>query len=230
MSSRAAAPGLDDDLRSSPADARHLLPGPRIDALLAVVADQVARQIRREEAGADALVRKEHRDLATLHGESRRDLRADEAAADDREALALLGQCAEPAVVVERAEIDHLFAAERQAARRPSGSEEQLVEGVARGTVVEHRLGAEVQGRRAAPQVEIHADLAGLAPNTVERLALPQGLRQRGAGVGRIRFGADQPDGARGVELANAADCSVRGHAAAENEVRIVHHGHASWA
>jgi hypothetical protein len=77
--------GRDFELRPPPLDVAHPFPGTHVDALVAIVADEELRQVGRKEARADTLVRKEHRDLAALERECRRDFRADEAAAHHRQ-------------------------------------------------------------------------------------------------------------------------------------------------
>ena len=69
--------------------------GEHLDAPVAVVVGHKTREPRRKDTLTDILAREEQDNLLTVHGESRRDLRADKPAANDGKALATLGEAAE---------------------------------------------------------------------------------------------------------------------------------------
>src|SRR5439155_5502760 len=130
-------------------------------------------------------------------------------------------------VVIERAEIDDLVGLERQPPGGAAGSEEQLLEPVRRPPVVRRLVPLGIDRRDPPPEVQRRAGRLRLAPDLLLGLALPQGLRQRRAVVGRMRLGAHQGDRARRVRLVEGLGRGVSGHAAADDEIRVV--GHWAW-
>src|SRR5207245_5390794 len=78
--------------------------------------------------------------------------------------------------------------------------------------------------RDSAPQVQRRAGRRRLAPDFLFGLALPKGLGERRAVVGRMRLGADQADRARRVRLVEGLGGGVGGHATADDQVGVVGH------
>src|SRR5207244_13530091 len=95
-------------------------------ALLPIVVHEERRQVGGEYPGADSPLRNEHRDVAALYPQRRGDLAPDTAAADHRAAQLLAREPAQPAVILDRAEIDDRVRLERQAAGRAAGREPEL--------------------------------------------------------------------------------------------------------
>ena len=79
------------------------LAGAHVNALLAVVVGDGRREAGGEEAMADAVLGEEHRHADAVADQPRRELRADEAAADHDDVRPLAGELANVPVVVERA-------------------------------------------------------------------------------------------------------------------------------
>jgi len=104
-----------------PVDSRHRFRGQDGDVAVSVVVVQCRRQRRWKHARADPCFREDHRHPVKVERKRGRDLGANEAAADDQEAVMLLGEAAQPVVVSEGAEVDDLVAAERELARPAPG-------------------------------------------------------------------------------------------------------------
>ena len=210
--------------------ARDARPGQHLDPLLAVEVVQELGQVGREHAAADAVAGEGHHHLLAVHRQGGGHLRPDEPAADDREPQAPAGQRPQPLVIVQGAEVDDVVAAEGQAARGAAGGEEELVEGVDRPLVVGDALVRRVQRSCLPAEVEGHSLAGGLAPDALQRFALPEPLGEGRAVVGGMRVGTDQADRATGVYLADSADGGIGGHPAADDQVRVVRHGSLAWS
>ena len=139
---------------------------------------------------ADPRTREEHDHILPIHRQCRSDLRADEPAADDREALALFGQRAQPLIIVERAIVDHVIAAPGEAPWGAAGRQEQLVKGVDRSLVIRHAFVRRIKRLGRSPQVEIDALRCDIDPDALQRLAFPERLRERRALIGWVRVHA----------------------------------------
>src|SRR5438067_1699187 len=63
-----------------------------------------------------------------------------------------------------------------------------------------------------------------MAPDTLERVAFPQPLGERWPVVGGLRLGADEPDRAGAIPLADAVHRRIGRHAPADDQVRVVGH------
>src|SRR5262249_13984995 len=143
------------------------------DSLPAVVVVQESSQVGGKDAAADPLVGESDNDLQAAQRQGRRDLGADEAAADDREAAALPHHLAQAMVVVQGPKVDDALVAEVETARRGPRREQQLVEGVDGPRIVGDALVARVQLQGLPPAVKHYTRLLGLAPDAFQRLVLP---------------------------------------------------------
>src|SRR6185437_10695081 len=173
---------------------------------------------------ANGLVREDQRDPLAVHRESRRHLRSNEPAPDNCEAVTVLRQAPHPLVIVERAVVDDLIAANAEPARGTPGGQEQLAEAVDRALIVRHLLLLCIQRLRGARMVERHHTAVDLAPDAAERFACPEPLGQWWAVVRRMRLGGDHPDRAGVIYLANASDGRGGRHSAANDQIGIVRH------
>src|SRR5271167_3713450 len=72
--------------------------------------------------------------------------------------------------------------------------------------------------------MKFHFPILRMAPNGILLLAFPQSFGEWRAIIGRIRPPADQPNGAAGVNFADAARSGIRRHPTANNEVSVVWH------
>lgn len=221
------AAGPDDCRVAARLDRGDRLPGEDAHALLAEGAGQVGGERRRVDARPDHLLREDHRHLPPGRGERRRDLRADEAAPDDRDAAARGG--VQPAVVGERAQVDDAVAARRQPARRSAGREEEALEAVDVPLVVAHLAGDWVDRERAPAGEEIEP-LYVRQPDALLRLAEPQPLRERRPGVGAVGFRGEHRDPPARVHLPDRRRRGMPGHPSAHNQVLgLAHEASASW-
>src|SRR5256886_600933 len=185
--------GAHDALAAARLQPDHPFARAQLDALFPIVIDEEARQIRREDARAQPCLRHQHHDVTALQPQRRRDLTPDEPAPHDREAEPLFGEAAQAAVVVQRAEVDHLVRLQRQAPRRAAGGEQQLLEPVHRAPVVGDAVSPQIDADHTAAELQIRAGRRRLAPDALLRLSLPQALRERRAVVG----GGGGPGGPR---------------------------------
>src|SRR5262249_6611200 len=108
----ATAPGLERILAVAVVQLNHLLARQNLHTLFAVVAVEEIREVARIHRRANTRLREEHGHLLAIHGQGRGDLGADEAAANHRKALALLGSRAQPLIAGQGAEINDLVATE----------------------------------------------------------------------------------------------------------------------
>ena len=204
------------------------LSGPHVHALLPVETVEEHRKIARIAAAADPFIGEQHHDVLVVHGQRRRDLRADEPAADDGKLPALLGERAEARVVVERPEVNDAIASKTETPGNAARRQEQLLPRVDRPLIVGDLLSPGVERHGRPPEVEIDPPAVRAAPDGVQRFSLPQGLGEGRAVVRRVRVGPDEPDGSRRIRLANPPDRGIGGHAPADNEVfdprRLRHH------
>ena len=195
-----------------------------LDALLAVVVGDELRERGGEEAGADPVVGEEHGHVRAARLQRRRDLGADEAAAHDDEPPVVAGEPAKALVVVEGAEVDRIVEAvdlTRLAARR----QQDALVAVFVALVVGRGAAVEVERDDPAAGVQLGPELLRPAPDRALVLALPERFRERRPIVGRVRLGADEPDRAVGVVLADPAAGGIAGHASSDDQVAVRAHG-----
>src|SRR2546427_361222 len=133
-------------------------------ALLPVIVHEERRQIRGKHPRSDPGFGDEHGDVAAppLHPQRRGDLAADKPAADHGAARALAREPAQPAVVLQRAEVDHRVRLGRQAPGEAAGREQELLEAIHRPPVVRGRVPARGDRGYAAPQRPLIARCGGL--------------------------------------------------------------------
>ena len=162
------------------------------------------RKQRRHRAGHQAGRGLEHGDMLAEHARDRRDLEADETAADDHHGLGAGQGAADRHGVLDAAQSQHagkIAPRDRQAPRAAAGREGQprIGQDLAVGEV--HRLIGAVDRRHGDARHE--GDI--LAGNRLGRtqgqsrrvhLAEQHGFRQRRPLIGRMRLAADQRDGA----------------------------------
>ena len=220
----AAGGGTHETRPGAPVEPRHPLAEPHRHALLPVIVHEEARQVSGIHPRAEPRLRDEHGDVAPLHSERRRDLAPDEAAAQHAEAHALGRERPQPAVVVERAEIDDLIRLERQLPWGPAGGEQQLGEPVARSAVVRHLVRSQIDRADAATDVQLRAGGGRLAPDLLLGLALPKRFRERRPVVRGVRLRADHADRSGGIGFTDGLGGGGGGHAAAHDHIRIVGH------
>src|SRR2546427_12871024 len=111
--------------------------------------------------------------LFRSHPQRRGNLAPDKAAADHRAARALAREPAQPAVVLQRAEVDDRVRLGRQAPGEAAGREPELLEATHRPPVGRGRVPARADRGYAAPQRQLSARCGGLAPDALLRIAFP---------------------------------------------------------
>ena len=195
--------------------------GEDLDALLPVVGGDGVRQVGGEGAPADPGLGEDHRHLASLRAQRGGDLGADEAAADHGKARPAVGECANSAVVVERAVIDDVRLVAAEAARRSTGGEDHALVAVCLTGVVDRVVALGIERDDLPAEVEIDAALPRVAPDLRFVASFPEALRQRRTLVGGVLLLADEHDRAVAVDLTDALADGVAGHAAADHEIAI---------
>ena len=208
-------------------DARGAAPRAQRYTLFAVVLVCRAGKSRRVDVLADGNAGKDHHDLSAVHGERRRDLRPDEAGADDCEPMTGACQIPEVHVIIERSVVDHFTGAvafEFQRAWGATRRQQQLLIRVLSTLIVHRPLVLEIKGRDSAPEMRVDSVFRRLEPDFLERLALPEVFRKRRPLVRAVRLTAHDRDCPFRVHLADALDSRVAGHARAGDQVLIGRH------
>jgi len=178
-----------------------------------------------EERHAPPLRRARHLlEVRLVAVERGRDLGADESAPDHEEAGAPIGEPAQPAVVVERAEVDDVARRIPQPARAAAGREQERPVLVRSAAVVAGALRVGVDPHDPAAADQLRTGLSGLAPDAVLRVALPQPLGQGRPVIRRVRLRAHHGDAAPGVLPTDPVRCRVGRHAAADDQIVVSSH------
>ena len=193
--------------------------------MLRIILVQKRRQLRAKDALANRCAREEQDNVFPVHRQRGGDFGADEPAANHREALAALGQPAQPLVIVERAIVDHIIAAPGQAPWSPAGRQEQFVEGVDGSLVIPHRFAFRIEHARDSSQNQLDSLLSDVDPHILLGRAFPERLGERWPLVGGMVLAPDHPNSAGRIELTNTVNGSRRRHAAANDQIGIVRHG-----
>jgi hypothetical protein len=167
---------------------------------------------------------KHHRDRCAVRRKGRCDLGADEAAADHREARAVVGQRPHTVVVVERSQVDDVVATERKPPRPAPRREQQPLVAVHLARVVGRPARVEVERHDLPAQLELHAEIGRVQPDRLLRASGPERLREGRALVRRVTVLAHEPDDAVGVEAADPLAGRVSGHASSDDQVALVLH------
>ena len=189
-----------------------------LDAASAVLLGHIGGQLRRQKARCDASLREDHGHPAAVRRQRRRELRANEAAADDDRGRALACPCSHRPVIVERPEVDNPLGA-RNGARPAASREHELLPAVHLASVVRRQVAIEVERDDATAQPKHRARLFRSAPDLRLVRSRPQTLRERRPRVGRMRLGADEHDRPVRVVLPDSFDGGVAGHPAAHDQV-----------
>src|SRR2546422_1100795 len=90
--------------------------------------------------------------------------------------------------------------------------------------VVGHALGYAVDPHDLAVETNLSACGGCVSPNCVLRLPFPEALGQGRPIVGLMSLGADDGEGAVGVQFANPVGRRVGGHAATDDEIPVAIH------
>ncbi len=171
-----------------------------------------------KDASADARLREDHRDRYSVQGQRCCNLGADESAADHAEAGAAPRERAQVSVVVERAEIDDVFA-EGKPSRPAPGREQEPLVGVELAPVVQRLPLLQVERDDPPPQLQVDTEVGGATPNRTLGIAFPERLREGRARVRRMLLVADEHDRPFRVHVANALAGGVTGQAAADDQI-----------
>src|SRR5205814_8817738 len=125
----------------------------------------------------------------------------------------------QPAIVVERAEVDDLLVAAAEPPRAAARREQHLLVGVLLALVVHGTRRLEVEGGDAPAQAKLDAELLGSLPDGALLAPAPQLLRQRRPLVRRMRLGADERHDRFGVAFADRLGGLGTGHPAADDQI-----------
>src|SRR4030095_9856245 len=121
-------------------------------------------------------------------------------------------------------EINYLIVVNRKTPRPTAGSEQKLFVGEDISIVIDHPFFIRKDLLDHAIKMKLRSFAFCLAPNAVQRVALPQSLREGRTIVRSIGFRANDTDSTSGVSFADAIRGGGRGHSAADNQVLIVRH------
>jgi hypothetical protein len=183
-----------------------------------------AGEPRGEEPGAQVLLREDHGDVPPDEGQRRGELAADEPAAHDNEPASHFGQGAQPAVVFHGAEVDDALGGPGEYPRASARGEEEAPVGVGLAAVVPNRVLFAVQRHHPPAQVEVGLLGRRRPPDLLLGSARPESLAQGRAVVGGLLLSPHQSDRSVRVDLADAANGRVGGHAAADDQVVVRAH------
>ena len=200
------------------------LAGEHLDAPLAVVLGHELAEPLRQQTRIEPVLGDDHRHRTPVRRQRSGDLGADEAAADHDDSRPVAGEPAQPAVVVERAEVDDLAVAPAEAPRPAAGGEQHLLVAVPVTLVVDRAGRSEVDAGDSPGQPEVDSELVGPLPDRALLAAAPELLRQRWTLVGRMRLGADERDRRIGLAFADRLGRLCSGHPAADDQITGVLH------
>ena len=221
---RFIAGGSHDEAALLALDRDHLLVRHERYTAVTVIVIQEFRQVGGEHVAADAGSAENHDNVNASRTKGSSQFRTDKTGADNGNLAAFVGEFFHPFVIGNGAIINDVLTTKGQAAWPATGSQEESIEGKDFAGGIPDLPTPELELGHFPAQVEIGLFGRGFSPDFIQVFVLPDAFGQRRAIIGGIVFGADNPNGAKVVDLADAFNGGVGAHAATDYQIFIVLH------